>query len=186
MKQICLFCKKELVGKCNKRKYCTASCQLKYEYANGIRDRVKIGEKARAVSHAKQKEHNWLNDKSSRDKLKATQQTEEYKEKQRIAKTGSKNGMWHKTPPNKQFPTKKYWEEKTFKILRQKCFERDNHKCVRCGATNIFCDHIIPYRVCKEHKLDNLQALCASCHAFKNHEDRKNHPEFYKKIRKSI
>lgn len=68
-------------------------------------------------------------------------------------------------------PTMKWWEEKEFVKLRKICLKRDNHCCVKCGVSqkekDLYCDHIIPYRICKKHELTNLQMLCGSCHSKK-------------------
>jgi intein/homing endonuclease len=53
----CMYCGKELdrIPSRIKRNnvFCNASCQLKFEYDTGVRDRVNIGVKARKVSQAK-------------------------------------------------------------------------------------------------------------------------------------
>jgi hypothetical protein len=180
----CLYCNKEFIRKAYKQKYCCVSHQLKYEYENSLRDKYKIGIKAREVSHRLFKEHNWLNDKQSRDNLRRSMNTLEYKEKIRITKLGSKNPMFGKTPWNKQEVTKKWWEEKSFLQLRKECIKRDKC-CVVCGDKNkdLYCDHIIPYRICKEHNLGNLQMLCGSCHSKKTARDIKNYPQLTKKYK---
>jgi len=76
--------------------YCNASCQMYHAYKIGLRDKDKITIKAQEVSHAKIKKHNWLNDKKSRDKLKATMQTDEYRIKSSLCKVGDKNPMFGK------------------------------------------------------------------------------------------
>jgi len=42
----CLYCKTTQNKRRHKQKYCNASCQLRYEYTNGIRDKFKITKKA--------------------------------------------------------------------------------------------------------------------------------------------
>jgi len=166
----CLWC-----GKHVKNKVCNASCQMHYEYKVGIRDKYKITEKARKIANKRIKIDNWLNYKSSRDNLRKTMKTEKYKKLQSDIHKGGKNGMWNQTPWNKMSPTKKWYEEKQFMLLRKKCLIRDNFKCVKCGVhqskKDLYCDHIMPYRICKEHKLDNLQILCGSCHSKKTVKD---------------
>jgi 5-methylcytosine-specific restriction endonuclease McrA len=39
-------------------------------------------------------------------------------------------------------------------------------------------DHIVPYRICQEHKLSNLQALCPTCHARKTRSEAKYVAEY--------
>lgn len=178
----CLNCgleQDDMPSKAKIRKFCSSSCHMKYSYKTGQRDGSKVSEKARSAAIEKQKKFNWLNTKQSRDKLREVMQTKEYKEKQRISKTGVKNGMYGAVPWNKQFPVKKYWEEKKFLELRKACRIRDNFCCVGCGVSGkdrqIFCDHIVPYRVCLDHELDNLQMLCGACHAKKTAIDNKTH-----------
>lgn len=142
------------------------SQQMHREYANGTRDRFEITKKAN--------EHVRLH---GLPKLRGRKHTEEYKRKLRESckgiNKGKSNGMWGKKPWNKLYPTKKWWEEKEFVELRKECLRRDENKCVKCGVSNVdlYCDHIVPYRICKEHKLNNLQMLCGSCHGKKTVED---------------
>ena len=46
--------------------------------------------------------------------------------------------------------------------------ERDNNTCQICGAEGngkkLAVHHIIPFRICKSHELDNLTTVCLSCH----------------------
>ena len=160
MKTNCAYCNKDLErtkarakGNC----YCTASCQMHYEYKNGIRDKVKTGIKARAK--AAERDYDWLKNKS-----------ESHLE-------GIRAPRPNHIPYNKQFPTKIWWAEVSFKRLRPQVLERDNHACVTCGVKEtekqLYCDHKIPYQIVKEHKLENLQMLCGSCHSRKTNKDMK-------------
>lgn len=168
----CLNCKKthnDYPYIAKKRKYCNATCQLEYEYKTKKRDKFKTGIKAREVIRKygqpkhKGKPVAWLSSPNA-DKI---------KKKISIAKTGSKNNMYGKKPWNKKTPTSKWWEEKEFIELRKKCLERDEYKCVNCGEKDkeLYCDHIIPYRQVKNHKLENLQMLCGSCHSKKTNSE---------------
>ena len=65
--------------------------------------------------------------------------------------------------------------------LRKQVFERDESKCQKCGLLSNHGDgleihHIIPFRICKEHKLDNLISLCHFCHAMSPYRKK----DFYK------
>jgi 5-methylcytosine-specific restriction endonuclease McrA len=71
--------------------------------------------------------------------------------------------------------------------LRKKVFERDNHKCVKCGADGkkkiktpyggyktieLDADHIIPIALGgDEWDIDNVQTLCGVCHKKKTKKD---------------
>lgn len=55
---------------------------------------------------------------------------------------------------------------KVGKNLREEVFERDEHKCVRCGYDDhIQVDHILPQSCGGPHILENLRTLCRSCNA---------------------
>jgi len=76
--------------------------------------------------------------------------------------------------------------------LRQKCFERDNYTCVKCGLQpkhtkdswrkegtikdgELVADHIIPIALGGEQwDINNLQTLCIKCNKIKTKEDAKN------------
>lgn len=62
--------------------------------------------------------------------------------------------------------------------LKRRILVEAGHKCAihRCGQTDVEFHHIIPWATCKEHRYDNLIALCPNCHrrAEKNIIDRKS------------
>jgi len=171
----CLYCGREredMSSIAKKRKYCSASCQLKWEYENGKRDKFENGIKAREVSQLKMKENNWLNSKESRDKLKEIQQTEEYKLKERLAHLGEKNGMFGKIPWNYvDGKRNKYGNADrgfNWKEIKKKIKERDNFTCQDCGKKEdkeyLQVHHIIPYKIFQDNSEDNLITLCPKCH----------------------
>lgn len=69
----------------------------------------------------------------------------------------------------------KHWKHKEWNEIRKKIKERDNYICQECGKKEqdsiIQCGqplqvhHIIPYRISKNHNVDNLITLCSSCHS---------------------
>lgn len=62
--------------------------------------------------------------------------------------------------------TKDQGPRKVGKNLREEVFERDGHKCVRCGSTErLQADHILPQSAGGPHILENLRTLCRSCNA---------------------
>jgi 5-methylcytosine-specific restriction endonuclease McrA len=66
--------------------------------------------------------------------------------------------MWR---GGKTAPYHKDWRQK-----RRQALERDRYKCTLCGKTErLNVHHIIPYRYCHSHALDNLITLCRSCHS---------------------
>jgi intein/homing endonuclease len=174
----CMYCGKELdrIPSRIKRNnvFCNASCQLKFEYDTGVRDRVNIGVKARKVSQAKMKENNWLNSKDSRAELKKAQQKDSYKLKCSLAKLGSKNGMFGKKPGN--YIDGKYrkwgnaWRGFNWKKIKKMVKERDGYCCVDCGVKEespfyLQVHHIVPFRLTQDNSLDNLITVCPKCHA---------------------
>lgn len=73
---------------------------------------------------------------------------------------------------------KDHWERHSKKVLRSprwkavrlEVLRHDDFKCVHCGARGrLEVDHKIPVRLAPERAfdLDNLQALCRSCHTRK-------------------
>lgn len=51
---------------------------------------------------------------------------------------------------------------------RKRILARDRHQCVQCGSTErLEVDHILNVARGGTHDLDNLQTLCADCHATK-------------------
>ena len=140
---------------------------MKYEYKTGKRKGSEITKKAHQV--LREKGHY----KRDNSYLSNNHISEEGRKRLSESRMGIKNPMYGKTPWNKMSPTKKWWEEKEFVKLRQECLKRNQNKCVTCGRSDkdLYCDHIIPFRICKEHKLSNLQMLCGSCHSKKTVRD---------------
>ena len=59
---------------------------------------------------------------------------------------------------------------------------RQQNKCnVCCDVLDVYdIDHIVPYRICQEHRLSNLQALCPTCHARKTRSEARYLAEYVK------
>lgn len=55
--------------------------------------------------------------------------------------------------------------------IRKKILTRDNHTCQRCGGVGVEVDHINNTRGPGYDDLDNLQALCVSCHKAKTQRE---------------
>lgn len=49
------------------------------------------------------------------------------------------------------------------KAFREFVKQRDNYTCQICGRPGRDVDHIVPYYICKETRLDNVRLLCHSC-----------------------
>lgn len=159
------------------RKYCSTKCQMHYEYKTGIRDKYKIGIKARKVAQSKMAKHNWLNDKNSRDKLKQSMQTKEYRLKARNAKLGEKNGMYGMCGPLN--PAYNGGSKRTYghadrgfdwKNIKKLVKKRDENICQICGIKekdciqNLQVHHKVPYKCTEDNSLDNLISVCSKCH----------------------
>ncbi|MGE6949169.1 HNH endonuclease [Staphylococcus hominis] len=113
----------------------------------------------------------------SRERLKKTMQTDEYREKQRIAHLGNKNGMFGKYGelssrwnPNRT-KEQRILERKTSldRIWRNSVFQRDEYMCKACGNNkggNLVAHHINSYHWAVEdrYNVNNGITLCESCH----------------------
>ena len=173
MKVLCYYCKKELERPrylvLKRNCYCNTSCQLNYEYEHGIRDKNEIIKKGRKVAHKKMKEHNWLNDKDSRDKLKEIMSRDDYKKKCRDCKLGKLNPMFGKKPWNYvDGRYRKYgvadrgynWKE-----IKENIKVRDNYTCQICGSKkNLQVHHFEPYKSTQNNEPENLVTVCSKCH----------------------
>jgi len=149
--------------------YCNASCQLNYEYEHGIRNKKEIIKKGRKISHDKMKKHNWLNDKSSRDKMREAMSKDEYKKKARDSKLGELNPMFGKIPWN--FVDGKYRKYGSadrgfkWKEIKENVKIRDNHTCQLCGSNkSLQVHHFEPYKATQNNELNNLILVCGKCH----------------------
>jgi 5-methylcytosine-specific restriction endonuclease McrA len=57
------------------------------------------------------------------------------------------------------------------KTKRQVVYERDGHKCLRCGDTKrLTLDHVIPVSKGGSSEVDNLQTLCFDCNCLKDND----------------
>lgn len=119
----------------------------------------------------------WENDTEIRGRIIEVMQTSEYKEKQRISKTGERNGMYgligEKHPnwnPNltdeDRLDTRKYNE---YFEWRRLVFERDEYTCQVCRRAkggNLTAHHLNGYHWDKKARTDvnNGVTLCEPCH----------------------
>lgn len=104
-------------------------------------------------------------------------QLEEYREKQRLSKLGSKNGMYGVTGerhpnwnPNRTHE-QRVAERKTYKVSmwRKEVFKRDNYICKCCGYDKggiLVAHHIYSYHEYEELRTEvsNGITLCEKCH----------------------
>jgi 5-methylcytosine-specific restriction endonuclease McrA len=67
-------------------------------------------------------------------------------------------------------------------LARQRCFDRDQHMCVRCGKSKVEWAHVISRRhLITRWELDNALSLCFTCHAFWHSYPSLSGPWFAKK-----
>jgi 5-methylcytosine-specific restriction endonuclease McrA len=63
----------------------------------------------------------------------------------------------------------KSWRGSDWKKIREDIKKRDDNKCVKCKTPKLISvHHIIPYRVSKNNKPENLETLCRGCHCKKD------------------
>ena len=119
----------------------------------------------------------WKNSPELREQIISIMQTDEYKQKQSVAKTGERNGMYGVTRENHpQWNPDLTEEERTigrkykeYYRWRKKVYERDNHTCQRCKDNtggNLVAHHINSYHWDKNSRTDinNGITLCEDCH----------------------
>ena len=60
-------------------------------------------------------------------------------------------------------------------LYKKHILKQQHHKCNHCSVfLDVYdIDHIVPYRIHSVHKLNNLQALCPTCHARKTRREQK-------------
>ena len=74
-------------------------------------------------------------------------------------------------PASKKARSRKYLVKELDFLARQRCFERDDWRCVRCkSGNNIQWAHIVSRRhLSLRWDLDNNLTLCAGCHLWWHH-----------------
>lgn len=113
----------------------------------------------------------------TREKIIEKMQTDEYKEKQRISKTGELNGMYGVTGDKhpqwnpERTHEQRVAERKTTKdrLWRISVFVRDNYTCQVCGddkGGNLVSHHLESYHKNEQgrYDIDNGLTLCKTCH----------------------
>jgi hypothetical protein len=75
---------------------------------------------------------------------------------------GEKNNNWKGGTSSE---IRKRYMRHDWKLIRKEILIRYNFKCLDCGKIgSLDIHHVIPYRIVKEHNVDNLVPLCKSCH----------------------
>ena len=161
----CAWCGKEIYrakGRLREHNYCSISCQMKYEYAHGIRNGKKITRKAhRKVRQIGQPK---LKGKSSWNAGKKCFSIGKAKIGVPVPKLQGKNN------PNWQGGVDKgIWYTKEYQQWRMRVFKRDNFTCQKCGDNrggNLEADHIKSRYLYPEliFNVSNGRTLCHKCH----------------------
>ena len=123
----------------------------------------------------REKQSSFLKNNPKCIKYRSLPKSDEFKKKISIVNKGkpgikgSSNNAWLGGKPNwakgRRFTTKK-----RLKIIIEK-----GAKCEDCGDSNIenlTLHHIIPWRISKDHSLNNLKVLCKKCHFNQPHDIR--------------
>lgn len=110
-------------------------------------------------------------DTPSRVRLIQTMQTEEYKKKQRISKTGERNGMWNSELTEKERERYKRHARRYpgYKDFRKSVYERDKYTCQVCSddtGGNLVVHHLNGFHwdVNGRTDINNGVTLCNDCH----------------------
>lgn len=110
-------------------------------------------------------------DTPSRVRLIQTMQTEEYKKKQRISKTGERNGMWNSELTEKERERQKRHARRYpgYQDFRKSVYERDKYTCQVCkskSSGNLVVHHLNGFHWDTQARTDinNGVTLCSDCH----------------------
>src|SRR5699024_4547332 len=102
-----------------------------------------------------------------RKRLIKLMQTDEYKKKQRISKTGERNGMWNPNLTEEdRMHTRNY---RDYKVFKDGVLKRDGYTCIRCQSKKV--DDLVVHHINGYHwdegsrtEIDNGATLCNECH----------------------
>lgn len=77
---------------------------------------------------------------------------------------------WRRSYDESQSQAQTFYQSAEWKAVRARALQRDLHLCQICGDVGNTVDHIqkLKDRPDKKLAMDNLQTLCASCHARKD------------------
>lgn len=113
----------------------------------------------------------WENDTKTREKVIKKMQSKEYKEKQRIAKTGERNGMWNSELTEKERERQKRHARRYpgYQDFRKSVYERDEYTCQVCSddtGGNLVVHHLNGFHWDENGRTDvnNGVTLCNDCH----------------------
>lgn len=169
----------EIILGWNKGKHLSAETRAKISLANKGRRTGKTWEEIFGPEQAR----------SMREAAVARRRTPEQGERTSISlKKAYAEGR--KVKPNWIGPTHPQWKggakdyhltSPEWKKRRKEVYARDQWRCRRCGkhcgAKEIQCHHIIPYRISQDDSMGNLVTLCLACHCAIERPHDKYRPE---------
>lgn len=173
----CSLCKKEInIKPCRDREYnyCSRKCCVTHCYEigklNGQEGTKKAHEVLRVKGHYK-RDNTYLIKNNPAKKLEAREKISKAKLRDNYMR-GRFKGLSHLYVGGKTFYRGHRWNE-----IKLQTKIRDSFTCVKCKIKEkehikktgqvLQVDHIIPYKVCKESYIENLQTLCCKCHGKK-------------------
>jgi len=78
-------------------------------------------------------------------------------------------GLWPPASMGPKLPRRDKKDTPGKKSVRAMTFERDGHRCLRCGVTtNLSYDHVVPVSCGGPFTLENGQTLCKPCNEWKS------------------
>lgn len=166
----CKKCGIELKGKEKGSKFCSSDCYHKYPRSTAIRKVISESCKQRGIGK-------WMTGRKRPEHLRVR-----HSEYMKDVVSSGKHNFW-KGGISKETRTFKANFQNTieYRLWRTAVFERDNYKCVWCGARNgngkkieLNADHIQSFIDYPELRLaiDNGRTLCRPCH-YKRHSNHK-------------
>lgn len=175
----CLVCETKFTSNKGSKnripKYCSLNCFGKRKITDETRKKQSLAKKGktphnklpRVIDKCKNCNKNIVNKKGGYHKKKFCSvecRNEDYKTRNYDYLKGEKSHFWKggvSTENEKQRKSARY------RNWRNKVFERDNYKCVKCGSNGyLHADHIKPFAYYKELRYDinNGRTLCVECH----------------------
>lgn len=169
----------EIISSWNKGKHLSAEHRAKISLANKGKRTGKTWEEIFGAAQAR----------SMRERAVARRRTPEQGERTSISlKKAYAEGR--KAKPNWSGPTHPAWKggHKDLRLMspewkkrRKEVYARDQWLCRRCGkhcgAKEIQCHHVIPYRISQDDSTGNLVTLCLACHCAIERPHDKYRPE---------
>lgn len=189
-KIICEICGKEferIPSEIREKNYCSKECRSKFmsKFMTGFKHTEETKERMRLSKQGKNNpmygrkgklSNNWNSVEVTCNYCKKKfMRTKEHSERGKNFCSLSCVHNWLATDENPYRTENSHSYGAGWKRIRNKILERDGQKCSFCGKTKsqqrLQVHHIIPYDVCRNHNIDNLITLCATCHGKQQQND---------------